>query len=64
LTFNDIKSQNNVNLTFTYNLNKKNINWAIIISATGVFVIGLILLGIYLWRKIRKPKLQQLTKQL
>jgi hypothetical protein len=26
LTFNDIKSQNNVNLTFTYNLNKKNIN--------------------------------------
>jgi hypothetical protein len=58
LSYNDIKTNQKIDLTYRYDFDKKFINLTLIIGIIGLSIIGLLTASIFIYKKIRKPKLQ------
>jgi hypothetical protein len=58
LTFVDIKTKEPITLTYKYDFNQKSTNWSLMITIGGIASIGILVAGLLIYKKIRKPKLQ------
>jgi hypothetical protein len=61
ITFTNIKTHEQINVDYDYDFNKKSINQTLLICLGGGALIVILITGLLIYRKVKKPKLKELS---
>jgi hypothetical protein len=61
ITFTDVKTNEQVKVNYNYDFNKKSINQTLLVCLGGAALIIVLILGLLIYRKAKKPKLKELA---